>query len=116
MTTKKTEAAREACRAACRAIDALDACEKTTPFAAWYKGAHAKARRAARQAVIAVESYATSEEEREMCRLFLSNLRNKATRSAELRLALEEPECNGHPAGPFDPMGQTVYCDGTCRA
>jgi hypothetical protein len=22
--------------------------------------------------------------------------------------------CPGHPAGPFDPMGQTVYCDGTC--
>lgn len=27
----------------------------------------------------------------------------------------EECECQGHPAGPFDPMGQTVYCDGTCR-
>lgn len=26
------------------------------------------------------------------------------------------PECNGHPAGPFDPMGQTVYCDGSCRS
>lgn len=24
--------------------------------------------------------------------------------------------CQGHPAGPHDPMGQTVYCDGTCRA
>lgn len=24
-------------------------------------------------------------------------------------------ECEGHPAGPSDPMGQTVYCDGTCR-
>lgn len=23
--------------------------------------------------------------------------------------------CEGHPAGPFDPMGQTVYCDGSCR-
>ena len=23
--------------------------------------------------------------------------------------------CKGHPAGPFDPMGVTVYCDGTCR-
>jgi hypothetical protein len=23
-------------------------------------------------------------------------------------------ECDGHPAGPFDPMGVTVYCDGTC--
>ena len=22
--------------------------------------------------------------------------------------------CEGHPAGPFDPMGETVYCDGTC--
>lgn len=26
-----------------------------------------------------------------------------------------DAECMGHPAGPFDPMGQTVYCDGTCR-
>lgn len=25
------------------------------------------------------------------------------------------PECLGHPAGPYDPMGQTVYCDGSCR-
>jgi hypothetical protein len=23
-------------------------------------------------------------------------------------------ECKGHPAGPFDPMGETVYCDGRC--
>lgn len=24
-------------------------------------------------------------------------------------------ECGGHPSGPFDePMGQTVYCDGSC--
>lgn len=26
-----------------------------------------------------------------------------------------ESACDGHPAGPFDPMGQTVYCDGTCQ-
>lgn len=26
----------------------------------------------------------------------------------------EETECLGHPAGAFDPMGVTVYCDGTC--
>lgn len=25
-------------------------------------------------------------------------------------------ECEGHPAGPSDPMGETTYCDGTCRA
>jgi hypothetical protein len=24
-------------------------------------------------------------------------------------------ECEGHPAGEFDPMGETVYCDGSCR-
>lgn len=24
-------------------------------------------------------------------------------------------ECRGHPAGPYDPMGVTVYCDGSCR-
>ncbi|MEQ1726766.1 MAG: hypothetical protein ABL982_00180 [Vicinamibacterales bacterium] len=23
-------------------------------------------------------------------------------------------ECKGHPAGEFDPLGETVYCDGTC--
>jgi hypothetical protein len=23
-------------------------------------------------------------------------------------------ECEGHPAGPNDPMGETVYCDGSC--
>lgn len=30
----------------------------------------------------------------------------------------EEPEteCEGHPAGPFEPMGQTVFCNGTCRS
>lgn len=22
--------------------------------------------------------------------------------------------CEGHPAGPYDPMGETVYCDGSC--
>lgn len=25
------------------------------------------------------------------------------------------PECEGHPAGPFDPMGETVHCDGSCN-
>jgi hypothetical protein len=29
----------------------------------------------------------------------------------EVRLA----ECNGHPAGPSDQMGTTVFCDGSCR-
>jgi hypothetical protein len=24
-------------------------------------------------------------------------------------------ECKGHPAGPNDPMGVTVYCDGSCQ-
>jgi len=24
-------------------------------------------------------------------------------------------DCKGHPPGPFDPMGETVYCDGSCR-
>ena len=27
----------------------------------------------------------------------------------------DEDECEGHPSGPFDPMGTTVYCDGSCR-
>lgn len=29
--------------------------------------------------------------------------------------AAEEAECKGHPAGPNDAMGETVYCDGGCR-
>lgn len=27
----------------------------------------------------------------------------------------DDDDCQGHPAGPFDPMGETVYCDGSCR-
>lgn len=27
----------------------------------------------------------------------------------------EDDDCQGHPAGPFDPMGVTTYCDGSCR-
>lgn len=27
-----------------------------------------------------------------------------------------DPECEGHPAGAFDAMGETVYCDGSCKA
>ena len=27
----------------------------------------------------------------------------------------EVAECEGHPAGPSDPMGETVYCDGSCK-
>lgn len=25
-------------------------------------------------------------------------------------------QCEGHPAGPFDPMGETVFCDGSCAS
>lgn len=28
---------------------------------------------------------------------------------------LRDDECEGHPAGPYDPMGETVYCDGSCK-
>lgn len=27
----------------------------------------------------------------------------------------DDDACKGHPAGPFDPMGEAVYCDGSCR-
>lgn len=27
----------------------------------------------------------------------------------------EDNECQGHPAGEFDSMGETVYCDDSCR-
>lgn len=40
--------------------------------------------------------------------------------AAEVEVTLVEyvedlATCQGHPAGPFDPMGVTVYCDGSCR-
>lgn len=30
------------------------------------------------------------------------------------QLGMANSKCKGHPAGPFDPMGQTVYCNGSC--
>lgn len=27
----------------------------------------------------------------------------------------EHAECQGHPPGSFEPMGETVYCNGSCR-
>jgi hypothetical protein len=29
-------------------------------------------------------------------------------------VAYVEADCEGHPAGPYDPMGQEVTCDGSC--
>ena len=39
-------------------------------------------------------------------------------RRAEAARKLYGPdnECPGHPAGPSDPMGETVYCDGSCQS
>jgi hypothetical protein len=76
------------CSEAVRAIDALRASERFTPFAGWYRGDHAKARTAVRRAVEAVEAIASSEEEKELCRLFLAALRKKAPLPGELRAAL----------------------------
>jgi len=28
---------------------------------------------------------------------------------------VREHDCQGHPAGPFDPMGATMFCDGSCE-
>jgi hypothetical protein len=89
MNDAHSQAAHEACQLALNAIKDLDICESHTPFSQWYRGAHAKTRSAARKAVLALEQFATSDEEREVIRLFLSNLRNKVTRSPELRRALE---------------------------
>lgn len=86
MTT--TDDAKRWCSDAVNAIDALNAFERFTTFSQWYNKEHNKLRSAARKAVIVVESIATSDEEREMCRLFLSNLRNKVTRCSDLRNAL----------------------------
>lgn len=40
----------------------------------------------------------------------------KKVTSVEVVVETEEDGCEGHPAGPFDPMGETVYCDGSCVA
>jgi hypothetical protein len=34
---------------------------------------------------------------------------------SQRRRQAEPAECEGHPAGPFDEMGVTVYCDGSCQ-
>ena len=36
-------------------------------------------------------------------------------RVANFWISEEDSECLGHPAGPYDPMGETVYCDGSCQ-
>lgn len=36
-------------------------------------------------------------------------------RTLERWQRLIEAECEGHPAGPYEAMGETVYCDGSCR-
>jgi hypothetical protein len=33
----------------------------------------------------------------------------------QAKKTINKNKCQGHPAGPYDPMGQTVYCDGSCR-
>lgn len=56
---------------------------------------------------------------RERVAAILENARQCSTLHHYGADPVEYPEddegCEGHPAGPFDPMGQTVYCDGTCR-
>jgi hypothetical protein len=37
-----------------------------------------------------------------------------ARRAAERAARQAARKCEGHPAGPYDPMGETVYCDGCC--
>lgn len=37
-------------------------------------------------------------------------------RYAVLASPVVEAECEGHPAGEFDLLGETVYCDGSCRS
>lgn len=42
---------------------------------------------------------------------------DEAIRLSEIHASIEDSgrECEGHHPGPFDPMGETVYCDGTCQ-
>lgn len=44
--------------------------------------------------------------------LVRANIRN--SRLANLLEQIDR-ECKGHPAGAFSTMGETVYCDGSCR-
>ena len=43
------------------------------------------------------------------------NLPDDSEESADDEADEGDAGCQGHPAGPFDPMGVTVYCDGTCQ-
>lgn len=42
-------------------------------------------------------------------------VRDEQAADEEAERVADETECQGHPAGPFDPMGETVFCDGSCR-
>ena len=64
-----------------------------------------------------------TEEEREQLRASIVERATLALRHAGdeyiapdgIRYSLEEErDCPGHPAGPFDPVGVTTYCDGSC--
>jgi hypothetical protein len=40
----------------------------------------------------------------------------KAEHDAWIAYREADRSCDGHWTGPFDPMGVTVYCDGSCRS
>jgi hypothetical protein len=40
----------------------------------------------------------------------------KAEHDAWIAYRAADRSCDGHVSGPFDPMGVTVYCDGSCRS
>lgn len=55
----------------------------------------------------------TTVEELEGAGIFL--LAVEETGKVPVEVEVRAIQCEGHPAGPYDPMGQTVYCDGRCR-
>lgn len=62
----------------------------------------------------------TREQARDMAEAHAGGMHDELARDGcpecETRELREYPlECEGHPAGPFAPMGETVYCDGSCR-
>lgn len=48
------------------------------------------------------------------CRNAACDDHNRLVEGRNLCPAHAPRECDGHPAGPNDPIGVTVYCDGSC--
>jgi predicted Zn-ribbon and HTH transcriptional regulator len=61
-----------------------------------------------------IAGVATTQECRDCGQLFPYNPDADRCPQCVAEMLGEDEGCPGHPAGPYDPMGQTVYCDGSC--